>query len=69
MTSTPNKLFVVAVGLLLIGLGFHGIRTGRVAGRIGSSERADNPTWLWFRVVFYIGLGVLALCYAWRREP
>ncbi|TLZ20964.1 MAG: hypothetical protein E6K34_06285 [Gammaproteobacteria bacterium] len=64
----PNKFLVVAVGLLMIGMGIYGIRTGTVAGRIGSVERAENPMWFWFRVVLYLGLGVLALCYAWQRD-
>jgi len=61
-----NRVFVGAVGLLLIGLGLNGVRTGRVLGRLGSVQRANNPTWFWFRVALYVGLGVLSLCYAWR---
>jgi hypothetical protein len=64
----PNKIFVAGVGLLLAGLGVNGIRTGVVVGRIGSVPRASNPTWFWFRVTLYIGLGVLALCYASMRD-
>jgi len=54
------------VGLLLIGLGVNGVRTGSVLGRIGSVERANNPAWFWFRVALYLGLGTLALCYVWQ---
>jgi len=64
----PNRVFVGFVGLLLIGLGLNGVRTGSAVGRIGSVQRQENPAWFWFRVVFYGVLGVLALCYAWR-EP
>ena len=53
---------------LLIGLGINGLRTGTVLGRIGSVQRATNPVWFWFRVTLYVGLGVLALCDAWRRD-
>jgi len=63
----PSRLFVAAVGLLLLGLGINGIRTGSVLGRFGGVQRIDNPLWFWFRVVLYLGLGVLALCYAWPR--
>jgi hypothetical protein len=62
----PNRVFVGVVGLLLIGLGVNGVRTGSVLGRIGRVRRADNPLWFWFRVALYVGLGVLSLCYAWR---
>jgi hypothetical protein len=62
----PNRVFVGVVGLLLIGLGVNGVRTGSVLGRIDSVRRADNPLWFWFRVALYVGLGVLSLCYAWR---
>jgi len=55
------------VGLLLIGLSVNGMRTGSVLGRIGSVQRVGNPVWFWFRVALYLSLGVLALCYAWRR--
>jgi len=64
----PNRVFVVAVGLLLIGLSINGVRTGSVLGRIGSVQRAGNPVWFWFRVVLYLILGILALCYAWLRD-
>ena len=64
----PSRIFVAAVGLLLIGLGINGVRTGSVVGRIGSVQRADNPLWFWLRVALYLGLGVLALCYAWPRQ-
>ncbi len=63
----PNRVFVVVVGLLLIGLSVNGMRTGSVLGRIGSVQRVGNPVWFLFRVALYLSLGVLALCYAWRR--
>jgi hypothetical protein len=63
----PNRLLVVAVGLLLIGTGVNGVRTGRVLGRIGSVQRADNALRFWVRVTLYAGLGVLCLCYAWTQ--
>ena len=62
----PSKVFVAVVGLLLIGLGLNGVRTGSVLGRIGSVERANNPAWFWFRVALFLGLGTLALCYVWQ---
>jgi len=62
----PSKVLVTVVGLLLIGLGVNGIRTGSVLGRIGSVERANKPAWFWFRVALYLGLGTLALCYVWQ---
>jgi hypothetical protein len=64
----PNRVFIVVVGLLLIGLSANGVRTGSVLGRIGSVQRAGNPVWFWFRVALYWSLGVLALCYAWLRD-
>jgi len=64
----PNRVFVVVVGLLLIGLSVNGVRTGSVLGRIGSVQLAGNPVWFWFRVALYWSLGVLALCYAWLRD-
>ena len=64
----PSRVFVSVVGLLLIGLSINGVRTGSVLGRIGSVQRAGNPLWFWFRVVLYLGLGVLALCYSWLRD-
>jgi predicted membrane channel-forming protein YqfA (hemolysin III family) len=64
----PNKIFVAGVGLLLVGLGVNGVRTGVVTGRIGTVQRDSNPAWFWFRVVLYVALGVLALCYAWVRD-
>ena len=68
MNRVPSTAFIVIVGLLLIGLGINGLRTGTVLGRIGSVQRATNPVWFWFRVTLYLGLGVLALCDAWRRD-
>jgi hypothetical protein len=65
----PNRIFVVGVGLLLIGLAVNGVRTGVVVGRIGNVQRDTNPMWFWFRVALYFGLGVLALCYASMRDP
>jgi hypothetical protein len=64
----PNKFFIVAVGLLLIGLGINGVRTGAVLGRFGNVLRAGNPLWFWFRVGLYLGLGVLSLCIAWLQH-
>jgi hypothetical protein len=64
----PSRTFVVAVSLLLIGLGINGVRTGSVVGRIGNVMRAENPAWFWFRVVLYEVLGMLGLCYVWLRE-
>jgi hypothetical protein len=64
----PNRIFVAAVGLLLIGMGINGVRTGSVSGRIASVQRADNPLWFWLRVALYIVLGVLALCYAFTQR-
>jgi hypothetical protein len=64
----PNTVFIVVVGLLLIGLSANGVRTGSVLGRIGSVQRAGNPVWFWFRVALYWSVGVLALCYAWLRD-
>jgi hypothetical protein len=64
----PNKIFVAGVGLLLVGLGVNGVRTGVVAGRIGNVQRDSNPAWFWFRVLLYVALGVLALGYAWMRD-
>jgi hypothetical protein len=66
--NVPNRVFVVLVGLLLIGLSVNGVRTGNVLGRIGSVQRAGNPVWFWFRVALYLSLGVLALCYAWPGD-
>jgi len=66
--NMPNRVFVVAVGLLLIGLSINGVRTGSVLGRIGRVQRAGNPVWFWFRVALYLILGILALCYAWLRD-
>lgn len=65
----PRTAFIVVVGLLLIGLGINGLRTGTVPGRIGSGQRAGNPVWFWVRVALYVGLGALALCDAWLRDP
>jgi hypothetical protein len=65
----PNKILVAGVGLLLIGLGVNGVRTGVVVGRIGSVQRQNNPAWFWFRVVLYVTLGILALCYVWATRP
>jgi hypothetical protein len=64
----PNRTFVVAVSLLLIGLGINGVRTGSVVGRIGNVMRAEHPAWFWFRVVLYEVLGMLGLCYVWLRD-
>ena len=64
----PNRVFIVVVGLLLIGLSANGVHTGSVLGRIGSVQRAGNPVWFWFRVALYWSLGVPALCYAWLRD-
>jgi hypothetical protein len=64
----PSRTFVVAVSLLLIGLGINGVRTGSVVGRIGNVMRAENPAWFWFRVVLYEVLGMLGLCYVWLRD-
>jgi hypothetical protein len=64
----PNRIFVAGVGLLLVGLAVNGVRTGVVAGRIGRVQRDSNPAWFWFRVTLYLGLGVIALFYAWMRE-
>jgi len=64
----PSRTFVVAVSLLLIGLGINGVRTGSVVGRIGNVMRAENPAWFWFRVMLYEVLGVLGLCYVWLRD-
>jgi hypothetical protein len=64
----PSRTFVVAVSLLLIGLGINGVRTGSVVGRIGNVMRAENPAWFWFRVVLYEVLGILGLCYVWLRD-
>jgi hypothetical protein len=64
----PSRSFVVAVSLLLIGLGLNGVRTGSVVGRIGNVVRADNPAWFWCRVVLYEVLGMLGLCYVWLRS-
>jgi len=63
----PNRILVVAVGLLLIGLGAHGLRAGRVLGRTGTVARTEQPLWFWFRVVLYLGLGILCLLVAWTR--
>jgi hypothetical protein len=63
----PNRSFVVAVSLLLIGLGINGVRTGLVVGRIGNVIREENSAWFWFRVVLYEVLGMLGLCYVWLR--
>ena len=60
----PSKVFIVGVGLLLVGLGLNGVRTGTVLGCIGSVQRAGNPVWFWLRVALYLGLGVLASCVA-----
>jgi len=68
MNRVPSTAFIVVVGLLLIGLGINGVRTGTVLGRIGSVQRATNPVWFWFRVALYLVLGVLALCDAWLRD-
>lgn len=59
--NLPSKVFIVGVGLLLVGLGINGVRTGAVLGRIGSVQRAGNPVWFWLRVALYLGLGVVAL--------
>jgi len=66
--NMPNRVFVVGVGLLLIGLSVNGVRTGSVLGRTGSVQRTGNPVWFWFRVALYLSLGVLALCYGWLRD-
>jgi hypothetical protein len=66
--NVPSRLFVGAVGLLLIGLSMNGVRTGSVPGRIGSVQRVSNPLRCWFRVTLYFGVGVLAVCYAWLRD-
>lgn len=66
--NLPSKVFIVGVGLLLVGLGINGVRTGTVLGRIGSVQRAGNPVWFWLRVALYLGSGVLALCVAWLRD-
>jgi hypothetical protein len=63
----PNRILVVAVSLLLVGLGINGVRTGLVVGRIGNVMREENPAWFWFRVVLYEVLGLLGLCYVWLR--
>jgi hypothetical protein len=65
----PSRILVVAVSLLLIGLGIDGVRTGLVVGRIGNVIRAENPAWFWFRVVLYEVLGMLGLYYVWLRDP
>jgi hypothetical protein len=65
----PSKSLVVAVSLLLIGLGINGVRTGLVVGRIGNVIRAENPVWFWFRVLLYEVLGMLGLYYVWLRNP
>jgi hypothetical protein len=64
-----SKGLVVAVSLLLLGLGINGVRTGLVVGRIGHVMRAENPVWFWFRVVLYEVLGMLGLYYVWLRDP
>jgi hypothetical protein len=68
VSAVPNRVLVAAVGLLLIGLGINGVRTGVVLGRIGRVQRETNPMWFWFRVALYFGLGFLALCEAWLRD-
>jgi hypothetical protein len=64
----PSRILVVAVSLLLIGLGINGVRAGSVVGRIGNVMRAENPAWFWFRVMLYEVLGMLGLCYVWLRD-
>jgi hypothetical protein len=64
----PSRGLVVAMSLLLIGLGINGVRTGLVVGRIGNVIREENPSWFWFRVVLYEVLGMLGLCYVWLRD-
>ena len=67
MAIVPSRLFVATVGLLLVGLGLNGIRTGVVIGRIGSVARSANSAWFWLRETLYLSLGVLALCYSSLR--
>jgi hypothetical protein len=63
----PNAGLVVAVSVLLIGLGTNGVRTGLITGRIGNVIRAKNPAWFGVRVVLYEVLGMLGLCYVRPR--
>jgi hypothetical protein len=65
--TVPNRIFVGVVGLLLLGMGLYGVATGRVPGRLVSVQRRDNAPWFWIRVLLYVGLGVLALCFAWSQ--
>lgn len=62
----PNRVFVGLVGLLLIGLGVNAVRTGSIAGRIGSVQGQESPAWFWLQAVLYAVLGMFCLDYAWR---
>ena len=54
--------------MVLIGLGLNAIRTGSAPGRIGMVRRAESPLGFWIRLALYLGLGILALCYAGRGD-
>ena len=61
-----NRLFVGAVGLLLVGLAIAGLRSGTLQGRSGLVRRADQPGRFWPRVATYLVVGLLALAFAAR---